>query len=85
MSNTHTTEIVLDGFEATIKVAYDYEPGDPGHYSGPPEDCYPAIEEKFNFTRLWIDVVGGYKRCDLLLQFIDDQAIIEEIKESWRE
>lgn len=82
MSDTHITEIEIDGSEVVIKVAYDYEPGDPGRYSGPPEDCYPAIEEEWTFTALWVDAVGGYERCDLLLQFIDEEAIIDEIKES---
>ncbi len=84
MSDTHITEIVIDGFEVVIKVAYDYEPGDPGHYSGPPENCYPAIEEEWHFDKMWVATEDEWIRCDAMLPFVDQDRFIDEIKESWR-
>lgn len=51
----------------------------------PPEDCYPAIEEEWHFTKLWIATEDDWIRCDAMLPFIDQNRIIDEVKESWRE
>ncbi len=81
----HNTEIEIAGNLADCRIEYIYVPGDPGCYSALLEECREATEEDWDFIALWLNVVGGYERCDLLLQFVDDDAIIDEIKVGWDE
>lgn len=46
---SRTANLILDfGIlgEAEVHVEYDYDPGRPGRYSGPPEVCYPDEQEE---------------------------------------
>ena len=35
---------------STVAVQYDLEAGQKGYYSGPPEDCYPDIDDAIDIT-----------------------------------
>ncbi len=76
----HEREIEIDGVLVDCRIEYTHTPGDPGQFSAAPEECRETVEEDWEWTGLWLDAVGGYERCDLLLQFVDDDAIIDEIK-----
>lgn len=38
----HTATIEVAEVEIDVEVEYAYHKGDPGRYSGPPENCYPS-------------------------------------------
>jgi len=38
--------------EIEVEVIYDYQPGQQAYVSGPPENCYPAIEPSVDITEV---------------------------------
>lgn len=45
-----TLEVEVEG--QTLRLTYDYTPGDPGRTSGPPERCYPPEPEEVEITKI---------------------------------
>ena len=41
--------------DAEVKVEYEFSPGDPGRYSGPPENCYPAEPAEVTVLQVFIN------------------------------
>lgn len=53
---TYPIEILDD--EVLLELDLDIAPGDPGCYSGPPEDCYPASGPEVEITGATCDGVA---------------------------
>lgn len=64
----HCVSLTLDGHP--IEVEFEYEPGEPGRLTGPPEDCYPAEPEVIGL--LGVHVNGHWVAADL---FSDEQQL----------
>ncbi len=63
------------GYEQPVRFWYLYTPARPGHYSGPPERCYPdepAEVEFIRFELLWRDKV-----YELPLEMLDEEYIAQ--------
>ena len=61
--------------DAEVLVEYEYEPGDPGRLSGPPEDCYPPEPAQVTVLQVFINGVW----CD------PEDFIADAILERWHE
>lgn len=65
MRFSHTQTIEDDGsdtrpplyVEVEVDLSVDYTPGDPGRFSGPPEDCYPPEGDECSFTILKVTLL----------------------------
>jgi hypothetical protein len=54
MKHTFTVSTWIgDGIDATV--TFDYYPGRPGVYSGPPEKCYEDEPDELEVTRVLVD------------------------------
>lgn len=47
-------------------VEYEYSPGDPGQYSGPPERCYPATDAEVVIIQVFVN--GCWVDADLFAE-----------------
>lgn len=78
MKRTFTVSTCIgDGIEASV--TFDYYPGSPGRYSGPPERCYEDEPDEFEVTRV---VVGG---VDMKLSQIDLEELMSRIERQAKE
>lgn len=55
----------------SLKVDYDYTPGDPGQTSGPPERCYEPEDESLELTQIFY-CLPGYQDVDLTALFMSE-------------
>ena len=78
--------ITFDAFE--LEIEFDYNPGDPGRTSGPPENCYPPEGEEFEITaaimiegrwRLDVTSLIVSELCDGAMEWIEEKCI-----KAWR-
>ena len=59
MKKSYTVETYVGERDATV--TFDFYPGKPGVYSGPPEKCYEDEPDYFEVTRVVID--GAEYQC----------------------
>lgn len=81
----HHRTTFIDGALVDTRIQYDYTPGDPGNYTGPPETHYEGSVEIWEFTGLKLEVYGVWRNCDALLGVLDEDQLVEKIKAGWNE
>ena len=70
---TVITREVLPDFEAEIVVAWVLHPGDPGRYSGRPEDCYPAEPDEVEV----LSAVWEVNDCPVELTGEEEESLLD--------
>ena len=55
---TYTTNTWI-GDGGPVRVTFNFSPGDPGCYSGPPEKCYEATDDEVEILQMTIE--GPYQ------------------------
>ena len=74
-SGTFPVTLEINGAEFEATAEFDYTPPDPGHISGPPENCYPPEHEVLEITSLHVgenDLSWALDNPDLLSYITDE-------------
>jgi hypothetical protein len=84
--STHRVERTIDlGVlgEVDLLLVCNYEPGDPGRYSGPPEKCYPATASEVAVSDIMpderLDAFGLPFKLALIEALNDDADLFEDL------
>ena len=78
MPNRESVVFELNGNEVEAELTFHYTPYEPGRYYGPPEFCYPAIQEEWELERLTITEGEEVIDCTWIISVIE-QDLIEQL------
>ncbi len=78
---THETTIDINGQEIACRIYYHYTPYQKGQPTE--DDSWPDVDEEWIFTTLQIWADNRWQYAPALLDVIDQDALIEEIKEGF--
>ena len=73
---TYTIDLGLLG-EVDVEVDYFYDPGTPGRYSGPPENCYPDEPAELELVAVRHELLSP-RAAEEVLKVLEENGDLEQ-------
>lgn len=74
----------MDEAATEVLVEFNFTPGLPGRYNGPPEDCYPAEAAEFEILHVWAVNEFGVK-VEVTLTDEEYEALDQYLQETFED